>query len=245
MQSEGVVLKPTHQISSSSLVWGVFLLILFTLGTAQAKEGFYIGTGVGGGLVYDDDPVTFTWDDGVVSNGACNENVDCITTNYAEGLGTMFRMGYNIMGVFSIESSLLIHGLTGDTFEGQGHSIFSGVIHPIGIANVIETADGAEVAPEMIFWDPYILAGGGFSWGIYEAVIVQDDKGWTSSDFQWGMGVNMHFSKLVSAGIDMRWTYAFYDKWLYNYDDDITGTPTSDPVGLVFSPMATITLHVN
>jgi len=214
--------------------------------SASAKEGFYMGIGLGGGLVYGDDPVSFEWDQPTDEVGAtCSENADCITTEYAEGLGNLLRMGYNIKGIFALESSILAHGFTGKHFEAQGHVLFSGVIHPIGIANVIETTDGAEIAPEMIFWDPYLLAGGGLSWGMYQANIDDDDKGWTASDFQWGLGVNMHFSRMVSAGIDMRWTYAFYDSWLFNYDDDITGTPTSDPVGLTFSPMATLTLHVN
>ena len=244
--SWGLKMKAYSSHKMFAFILALVGISLVATDSAQAKEGFYMGLGVGGGMVYGDDPVSFDWDQPMLEDGfTCNNNSDCITTEYAEGLGNLLRMGYNIMGVFGIESSILSHGFTGDTFEVQGHAIFAGVIHPIGIANLIETENGADVAPEMIFWDPYILAGGGLTWGLYEATIDKDDKGWAGSDFQWGMGLNMHFSRMLSAGVDMRWTYSFYDKWLFNYDDDITGTPTSDPVGLTFSPMATLTLHVN
>lgn len=219
------------------------LTILATPAITEAKEGFYIGVGIGGALVDGDDPVTIE-SDVLIVNG-CSENPECVTTEYAEGLGTLFRFGYNIKGIFSIETSILSHGLGADDLEAQGHLIFAGVLHPIGIANVIETDGGAEVKPEMIFWDPYILAGGGMSWGVYHASIDDDDKGWTSTDFQAGLGLNMHFGRLVSAGIDMRWTLAHYDEWIFNYDDNIVSDPISEPVGVVFTPMAVLTLHVD
>ena len=96
----------------------------------------------------------------------------------------------------------------------------------------------------MLFWDPYVIVGGGLSWGAYEAKFDKDTKGWTAVDFQSGFGLNAHFNSNVSAGIDMRWTLPMYDEWIFNWGDNIVADPVSEPSSVIFTPMAVLTFHV-
>ena len=123
--------------------------------------------------------------------------------------------------------------------------VFSGVLHPVGIANVVLEQKGMDVHPQLRIWDPYFVAGGGLNWGIYNWDVDGDDKGWTGTSFQWGLGVNAHVHRLLSVGLDMRWTTVYHDTWYFDYGDKITATPVGDVSSTVFTPMLTFSLHVN
>lgn len=240
---KGAEVNSTRTIRTISLIG---CAILIGISSASAKEGFYLGLGLGGGIVGDTDPVSIEWNDGITGNPLCeNPASDCVKTDFGTGPGAMIRIGYNILQVVSLESSILAHGSTADGFEGQGNVVFSGVLHPIGIANVVLEHKGLDVHPHLRIWDPYFVAGGGLNWGIYKWEFDGDDKGWTGTNFQWGLGLNAHVDRLMSIGLDLRWTTVYHDTWYFDYGDNITASPIGDVSSTVFTPMITFNLHVN
>jgi hypothetical protein len=216
------------------------LCAVLTAGPAMAKGGFYIGLGIGGAVVDGETGIAVapTSDDGRVTLApAARNDPSTVRTDFGGGLATMFRLGYNIFGAVAIEMNLLAHGTNfSSNLEGAGHLDFDAVIHPLGIAELAG-------ALEESIWDPYVLIGGGFSYGAYTSAIDGDDKGWFGAELQTGFGLNVHVLPFMSVGADFRFSLPFYDKWYFNFDRGESFTPLDTPDTLIFTPMALATFH--
>lgn len=208
---------------------------------ASAKEGFYIGVGLGYAVVDGDDNVpleaTPANPQGIAPQASCLGQ-NCVKTQFAEGLATFLRLGYNLFGVAAIDVTLPAHfaGLSGD-LEWQAHFQGGVSVHPIGIATHV----GAVADLDM--WDPYVLLGGGFSYGGYDAGLKRDAKGWRSADLVVAAGLNIFVASFVSVGIDLRLDVPFYQEWIFNFDNDVTFSPAGTPKAVLFTPSAMLTFH--
>lgn len=223
-----------HSPSLSLLRTGVSLcaaVLLFAL-PASAKEGFYLGVGVGVGIVSGDDNVALKADSQLPAGYRA-----LVRTDFGSGLGIMFRIGYNILGAVAIEvAGTGTAGNFGDDIEAQGQVSGVVAIHPLGILAL------ADVVQED-FWDPYLLIGGGYGWGVYSKP-AGEEKGWTASNLTTGLGINAHVLPLLSVGLDVRFLYQFHNDWIYNLDDDITFAPKDAPTSLIVLPTINATLHI-
>lgn len=207
-------------------------------GPAAAKGGFYIGVGIGASVVSGERGVA------VDKSSQPNLNIDAllakddtVRTDLGQGLATLFRLGYNILGAAAIEMAFVGHGSGFDSkLEGAGHLCFDAVIHPLGIAELAG-------AVEESMWDPYVLIGGGFSYAGYTSKIDNEDKGWFGGELQTGVGMNMHLVPFFSLGVDLRVSVPFYDKWYYNFDKDQSYSPVSTPSTIIFTPQLLGTFH--
>lgn len=205
---------------------------------AAAKGGFYIGVGLGASVV--------SGERGVAVDPASQPNLDIsqlttsddtVRTDLGQGLATLFRLGYNILGAAAIEMAIVGHGSGFDSsLEGAGHLCFDAVIHPLGIAELAG-------AVEESMWDPYVIIGGGFTYAGYTSAIDKEDKGWFGGTLQTGAGLNMHLVPFFSLGVDLRVTVPFYEKWYYNFDKDQTYQPVSTPATIIFTPQLLGTFH--
>lgn len=201
-----------------------------------AKEGFYLGLGIGGAVVSGDSGIALKGPGIPIKAGG----VVTASTDYGAGLAALFRMGYNFFGAAAIEMAFVGHGanLGEDDLEGAGRLNFNVVIHPIGILNLAKVTNVDEM------WDPYVLIGGGFSYGSYVAGFDDDDKGWFNADLQTGLGLNIHLAPIVSVGADMRLTVPFGHKWIYDWEDDKEFDTRDTATSLIFTPMFLVTLHI-
>ena len=214
-------------------------------GAAHANEGFYIGIGLGGGFVSGEAKVTLEplSEDGTISipgEQCTHEYSTCARTNDGSGLGTMLRLGYNIRGAVAIEAAFIGHGgnLGKKNQEGQGHVSFNVVVHPTGIANLAN--------PDRLLtmrWDPYLLLGGGLSYGGYHAKFDDDTKGWEGTDLQFGAGINFRATPHMVVGFDVRITTIFHGLYLFDWGEDISFTAEDDPTSIVTTPMLTLSYH--
>jgi len=234
-------------------VLGMFVLPLNT----SAKEGFYIGIGIGGGWVFGGENVeteTVSTNEKAYITGCGTQTPKCASTDFGDGMGALFRMGYNILSVAAIEVAV---GGTGgnfgdDNIEGQGGVSFNAVIHPVGIAQLVVNSKAQEAGENAVLvdwemWDPYVFIGGGFGYGGYTPPLFVDDdeKGWSSTQLQTGLGMNFHLTSFFSAGIDLRWTFNFYDEWIFDWEDNYNFKPIGDPSTVIFTPQAVLTFHFN
>lgn len=213
--------------------------VLLIAGPAAAKGGFYIGLGLGGAVVSGERgvPLNATSKDGRVTlqipAGAGN---DAVRTDLADGLATMFRFGYNILGAVAIEAAFVGQlSNFSDSIEAAGHLCFDAMIHPLGIAELAG-------AMEETMWDPYVIIGGGFTYALYTTPDGQD-KGWKGGTVQTGAGMNMHLLPFFSLGIDLRVTMPLYDTWYFNFDRDESFEPLSTPSTIIFTPQLLGTFH--
>jgi len=213
---------------------------------SYANEGFYIGIGLGGAFVSGESKVSFnsTTDRGLQVGGlegmCTHEYSACARTNYGGGLAALFRLGYNIRGAVAIEAAFIGHGgnLGKKTQEGQGHLSFNAVFHPTGIAKLANPE-----RPINMQWDPYLLIGGGFSYGGYHAKFDDDTKGWEGTDLQFGAGINFRATPHMVVGLDIRITTVFHDTFLFDWGKDISFKPEDDPTSIVTTPMLTLAYH--
>lgn len=223
-------------VVTRTVVWVGFVAPLMFALPVEAKEGFYLGLGIGGAIVSGESNISVKGP-GVPIKGGREVTA---STDYASGLAALFRMGYNFFGAAAIEMAFVGHGanLGSDDLEGAGHLNFNVVVHPIGILNLakVTNIDG--------LWDPYVLIGGGFSYGSYVAGFDDDDKGWFNADLQTGIGMNIHLAPIVSLGADMRLTVPFGQKWIYDWEDDQEFETRDTSTSLVFTPMFLVTLHI-
>jgi hypothetical protein len=214
--------------------WALGMAAVGASFAAEAKSGFYVGLGVGGAIVDGSENISVRPRENVVSLPPSS----LVTTQFGEGLGVLFRFGYNILGMVAIEAAFSGNVDPGGAgFEGQGHAHGAVVIHPLGIL------DFTGVLSEDV-WDPYLLVGGGASYGAYETAVDSDSKGWFAADFVAGIGLNAHILPFMSLGLDVRFIVPFYEKWIFNFDDGIDFEPNSDQKSLVVLPTINATFHV-
>jgi hypothetical protein len=218
--------------------------IFASVAPAAAKEGFFLGIGVGGAVVSGSDDVeleTVSTSGNAILGAGCNRNPACVTTEYGSGAALLFHLGYNILGMISIE--LALSGFANnlgdsDKTEWQAFAQGNALIHPIGILEFAGVVSGLEM------WDPYLIIGGGGTWGGYVAEIDGDDKGWFGPSLQTGAGLNIHVLSMLSVGVDLRMLFPFYEEWIWNQDDGIRFESKETEKPFIFQPTATITLHI-
>ena len=213
------------------------VLCLMLATTAGAKEGVYLGLGLGGGLVSGEDSIELKPKTGIVVGAGCTSNPECISTNFAEGFGGIIRLGYNILGMVAVEAAIASHASDiGDKESSwMAHAHGNLVIHPIGI---YEFSEGTR---ELELWDPYLFIGGGYTGGGYYA--LGDDKGWQGPSLQTGGGINFHLVWPISIGLDFRVIVPYFETWVWNRSKDQVLSPEKTASPIIFLPTATFTAH--
>ncbi|HAN32812.1 MAG TPA: hypothetical protein DCQ06_14555 [Myxococcales bacterium] len=192
-----------------------------------AWDGFYVQLGIGYG--------TISGTDGPQIPDARSATViipldqlsssryaKAITTNRGSGLAAGLTFGYNIRGYASLALDLAWQGSFGAKTDmaGIGVPSFTVGIHPLR------------------FWksdlpmDLRLYGGVGF----FELSYYYEDqmqgepegKSWTGTSIPLGATFTYRIPQSVFVvGLDLRYTMASYDRWFYNYSDDIKSELTN------------------
>ena len=130
----------------------VFLSVSLCLGAAQAREGFSISLGIGGGF--------WSLNEGSLRDSLAEMSpprgveTRLLTKELSDGLAVRFGMAYNIKGYASVEIGMTGHGwnLSNlDAIGGSGHVSMVAHFHPFQL-----------FMPERDF-DASVFLGGGYS----------------------------------------------------------------------------------
>lgn len=160
---------------------------------------------------------------GLLRAGSFEKYGEAVTTDVGAGLALDFQIGYNIMGYVSLWADVAAHGSFGAKSDTAGTGTVALMLgfHPLR------------------FWRPDApvdlkLYGG---YGLFEIlayyeVIFQPEatgKAWTGTAIPFGLSAEYRIPGSVFAmGLDLRFVAASYDRWIYNYDEDMKsdlGTP--------------------
>jgi hypothetical protein len=189
---------------------------------ATPSDGPYVGLGLGYAMTSGQAGQTF--EDATFSNLAAGSDAyrDVVNTDFGEGLGFELRFGWMI-GAFAPEIGLLGHGSTSFD-EGAGYPMFTLRIHPLRFVELLD-----------IPFDFNVFAGAGYAIGGYSHV-GDDEKGWEGWSWSVGAGATVDVTPGFRVGLDLRAILPQYDTFLYDWDDDITFTPTETATATVFLP---------
>ena len=141
---------------------------------------------------------------------------EAITTDVGAGFAVDFQIGYNIAGYVSLWADVSGHGsccAKSDQAGAVAGAVMVGV-HPLR------------------FWRPdapaaiKVYAGYGiFEFLGYHETVFQAEatgKAWFGSMIPFGLSAEYRIPKSVFAmGVDLRFVSASYDRWIYNYDEDM------------------------
>jgi len=192
----------------------ILVALMMFAGTAEARPGFYIGSGIGFSTASGDEtPVP-----GFSMGGG-----GAFTTDIAGGLSVQaLRLGYNIMGYGALELSIHGHGhALGDAAEREWAAHFS-----LG-ARLYPAWHWRDQLPTwMDDLEPSLLLGWGGTWQVY------NPYGQTNSDevgfrglggFRFGLGLEYFATSFFKIGFDYMLISAPFDTFIFNMSDGITG----------------------
>jgi hypothetical protein len=225
----------------------VISLLVATLAsaTAYAGGGFYVGFGVGGGLVSGDTAIALK-DPGAdpdYNDGIGTDLRTLFSTEEGEGVQFDFRLGYNILGITAIECNVSAGGNNmGDwgKIEGQG-GIF-------GLVKLFPAQFFPEVADRK--WDAYIYGGAGVYFMAYQPQarpgkeMDTEGRGWYPSvAIKWGIGGEYYVTPFLSFGGDLGFTHGYHSTFVINNDDDKTTEAKETATSFAFQLTVTMTFH--
>lgn len=139
-----------------------------------------------------------------------------VTTDVGAGLAVDFQIGYNIAGYVSLWADVAANGSFGakSDLAGAGTVALMLGFHPLRLWRPDAPAD--------------IKLYGGY--GIFEVlgyheVVFQPEatgKAWTGTSIPFGLSAEYRIPDSVFAmGLDLRFIRGSYDRWIYNYDEDM------------------------
>ncbi len=220
--------------------------------SALAKGGMIFGLDLGGAFVsgeqnmklaptsdlyYNNKPLNATCQNSTgVTEKVCK---DLLRTDAGSGFAFGFRLGYNFWGYAALETYVHANFNTdsgGGKFEGAAGWGFLGKYFPLEHFAKLKQR----------WYDPFVYFGGGFItfMGYHEEYDYDHDlRGWKGGHLLFGLGSDFYVHKTVSLGFDLRFMMPMYKTYIYDWDNDITATPSSTPSTLIVSPMATVTFH--
>jgi hypothetical protein len=146
-----------------------------------------------------------------------------VTTNKGAGFAPNLQIGYNIKGFVSLWTDLSWHGSFGSKVDTAGNGTVAAMLglHPLR------------------FWrddlpiDVRLYGGYGFFdvAYYYEAEMQAEAKGkaWTGTALPLGLALEYKLDEdgVFALGADLRTVEATYDRWIFNYDKDITSKLTT------------------
>jgi hypothetical protein len=181
------------------------ILIGLLLSTAvNAREGFSVNIGIGGGFwSLDNDSLHESLAEIGRSDGQrLIETLD-------DGLALRFSMAYNIRGYASIEIGMTAHGWNlGGDIGGSGHA--AGVVHIHPLQFFLPERD----------YDFSIYLGGGYSIIGGGHKNDDNDRGLDGGTLETGFAGTFYLTPWFSLGADFRFSVPFYDRWFVDWNDD-------------------------
>ncbi|MBI5524915.1 MAG: ankyrin repeat domain-containing protein [Deltaproteobacteria bacterium] len=198
---------------------------------ADAKEGFYIGIGMGGASV-DGQRIDLVNNTGLVDIGQFG------TDGIDSSFGMLLRFGYNILGYASAEFDLSAFGSNvGEKSKRNGAGLVTGLARYHPMEHFIKDYEV----------DPYAYFGLGYSFAGYQAYEYgkpeRQSKGFRGLALQTGLGCDYYFVRWFSAGALVNFYFPLYDTLLYDWDEGIDYTLKSRPSTTIIVPMAVATFH--
>ena len=193
----------------------IALALLLCAGAAQAKPGFYIGSGIGFSTAGGDSVVVPGYRFPADPNGA-------FTTDIDGGLSALaLRLGYNVQGYGALELS--VHGVgsaLGDAAEREWAAHFS-----LGVRAYPMWHWQEEVPEWARDFEPSIFLGWGGSWQVYNpwGQTYSDEVGWRGlGGFRFGLGLEYFATSFFKVGLDYMLVSAPYDTFIFNASDNET-----------------------
>ena len=204
-------------------------LLALTLGSspeAQAREGFSVHFGLGGGF----------WDLGTDSLANQLSEINrppaegaLLTGSLDHGLAFQLGFAYNIMGYASLDLGITGHGWnlgTSDAIGGSGHASLVAHIHPLQF-----------FLPPDRPYDASLFLGGGYS--IVGGGQAGDNRSRAldGGALECGMAGRWFFTDWFSLGAELRLIAPFYSRWVVDWEDsedyDLDGAPDALFVALL------------
>lgn len=192
----------------------LIVALLMLTSTAEARPGFYIGSGIGFS--------TAGGQETPVPNFSMG-NGGKFTTDIDGGLSVMgLRMGYNIMGYGALELSAHGHGhALGDAAEREwaAHVSLGARIYPAWHWR-------SELPTWMDDLEPSLFLGWGGTWQVYNPYHQEysDEVGFRGlGGFRFGLGLEYFVTSFFKVGFDYMLISAPYDTFIFNMSDGITG----------------------
>ena len=165
-------------------------------------------------------------------------------------LGLQLRLGYNILGHASIETTLSGAGNV-DPLEGSAHVGFQARWHPAEIW----------IPHDDRSWDVSTFGGVGYSLAGYvpqfDAAVHGGDiqkegdgeptfegKGWLGMHASFGFGFDYKFSESASVGLDLKFIRTLYSTWVANFTDAYETEPVETPESWIIAPTLRVTWHM-
>lgn len=213
-----------------SLFGSLLSLALVAGGDASARppEGGYFGFGLGYGIVSGERgvPLEPSTKFVILAPRESPAYEEVVRTDFGAGLSFELRFGW-LFGPVAAELALFGHGEF--NFEnGAGYPGLNVRFHPLMLVD--------SLAESPI--DANVYLGAGYVIGGYQPDedIDDDGKGWSGWHLQFGAGASYDLSKRVRLGLDVKFVLPMYGTWMFDWDDDINGTPESTPSTLVIAP---------
>jgi hypothetical protein len=224
----------------STLLFVTLIVAALVCSTAQARDGFYMGFGFGGGMVSGDTAIELKNPERDPDRVGSDKR-KLWSTEEGGGFQFDFRLGYNILGVTAIECNVSAGGNNlsdWDKIEGQG-----------GVFGLVKLYP-AQFFPEMADrkWDAYIYAGAGLYFMAYQPDakpnMDTDARGWYPSlGIKWGLGGEYYVVPMLSFGLDLGFTHGFHSTFIINDDKGIETEAKDGATSFAFQPTVTMTVH--
>ena len=247
-------MRPQRALLGAALMLG--LMAFDAPAQAIFSDGFYVSLGVGYGHVMGDRGVVMD------TRGGCNSTAgdlgflyydpgktpkcqyftsrqrdEMARTDVGSGLAAELRVGYNILGYFSVELSLSGNGTT-DGANGIAYPTGQLRLHPIQFVIPFEER----------IWDVSVFTGFGYTIAGYhpdEAIQGNDDgKGWEGIVHTAGVGVGVAVAEWFSFDFDLRFIFPRYLTWAVDWDDNLRSLPKDTPFTVIIAPTLQFTFRV-
>jgi len=193
----------------------IIFALLMLAGTAEARPGFYIGSGIGFSTAGGQEVSVPGYINPTNANGA-------FTTDIAGGLSVLgLRMGYNIMGYGALELSAHGHGhALGDAAEREwaAHVSLGARIYPAW-----HWRD--QLPTWMDDLEPSLFLGWGGTWQVYNPLASEfsDEVGFRGlGGFRFGLGLEYFVVSFFKVGFDYTLVSAPFDTFIFNASKDQT-----------------------
>lgn len=194
----------------------VVAIVLAAALPASAREGFYIGlglgpTGVGGEEVAD--RLQADEQGNVLDPGGLP-----ITTDIPGGLSGNFRLGFNILGHAAIETQLSGHGKSLGDIDKR-----SWAAHWHTGVRAYPMWTWQKLVPEYLQpFEPSIFLGWGASYTVYTPVPGADELGFSKwGSWRWGLGLEYFVITYFKVMAEYSYVRASYGNFIFNLEDSL------------------------